>query len=242
MSVPVYSPAEPMCIPKPTLGVAGTIHRAGCRFGSGLIRSGLPIPRREGCDDRMTTIQERAAILRMRQARDRMERVRRSTLSPATRLEVSRQDVLDISDGCIVRDDGHSSTVWVGSVGIAVGPETVTACRPDEAFLIRDGKRRKATTYTDARFPSGRVRNKARRLAFGQALLDALLSRRGGLAESAPERGLAPCAYVDTMAHGRSTPKQARFIQQALGENRGRIALLNGERFDTISGEFIDAE
>lgn len=186
------------------------------------------------------SLQERAAILRMAQARKRAEAIRRSAIPFGTRLDVTRQDVLDVSDGCIVRDDGHSSTVWVGSVGIASGPETITACRPDEMFLIRDGKRRKATTYTDTRFPSGRVRNKANRLARGTERLDALLSTFGGKPEPMPERGLTPCGYQDTLAHGRSAPSQERFIHELFGPTRDHIAVWNGRRFDTITGEFID--
>ena len=164
----------------------------------------------------------------MAQARKRSEAIKRSTMPFGTRLDVSRQDVLDVSGGYVVRDDGHSSTVWVGSVGIASGPETVRAGRPDEAFLIRDGKRRKATTYTDARFPSGRVRNKANRLERGIERLNALLATFGGRPEPVPTRGLLPCTLPNVPC-----PRPDY-------ENRDRIALWNGERFDTISGEFID--
>lgn len=152
----------------------------------------------------MLTLQERARILALKIERERREDVRKGGLP--LRLRVSRSEVLDLMDGQEVDDSQHSATVWVGrSFGFApAGPQAVRATRDDEALLIRDGRRRKAVTYTDARYPSGRIRNKNRRLAVGIARLAAMQPNPDGEVFETPERGFFPCPPVDTLAHGRS--------------------------------------
>lgn len=161
------------------------------------------------------SLQARAKILALRLERERRERVRNVPCRPE-RLRLT-DDVRDLMDGIELPDGSeHSGTVWVGrSFGLAPeGPQTIMAHRQDEAFLIRDGKRRKATTYTDAPFPSGRVRNKANRLAVGQAKVEAGIKARNpeGIAEPMPERGFLPCAPQDTLAHGRSAMSQRLWL------------------------------
>jgi hypothetical protein len=185
------------------------------------------------------TLKERARILALRVERDRRERIRNSNLVlPAGRSE-SPEDVRDLMGGYLsaadITNPGDESPE-----GYTIGRlRALKAHRPDEPFLIRDGKRRKATTYTDAPFPSGRVRNKARRLNVGLERLQALELAHGGRPEPMPQAGFKPCAPVDTMSHGRSTMTM-RYRATSEAILRGRIALLNGERFDTITGEFID--
>lgn len=153
------------------------------------------------------SLQAKAKVLALRIERERRERIR-SVPCRSERLTVDPKDLRDLMGADEVRDDStHSATVWLGqALGIAPeGPQTVLAHRQDEAYLIRDGKRRKATTYTDRPFPSGRPRNKARRFIVGVGQLQAMLNLRGGLPEAMPEHGFNPAPYRDTLAHGRST-------------------------------------
>jgi hypothetical protein len=192
------------------------------------------------------SLKERARILALRVERERRNRIRQSTLVVAAGRTTEQLDVRDLMDGYLSAAD-LTAPADESPEGYRAGlMRSLRAHRQDEPFLIRDGHRRKATTYTDKRFPSGRVRNKANRLKVGLERLDALESAHGGLPEPMPELGFLPSPPRDSLAHGRSAATM-RYRAACESIPRGRIIgmkLDGGDwfLFDTVTGQAVESE